>query len=63
MANFTALLRGFVIVPGHALSLMIGHPWCQALPIFTLVGSDVIAALFDFNDICSGIRQGKLLGN
>lgn len=50
-------------MPGHALSLMIGSPLCPALPIFTLVGRDVIAALFDFSDICSGICQGKLLGN
>lgn len=50
-------------MPGHALSLMIGSPRCPALPIFTLVGRDVIAALFDFSDICSGICQGKLLGN
>lgn len=63
MANFTALLSGFVIAPGRALSLIIGSPQCQALPIFTLVGTDVIAALFDFTHICSGISQGKQLGN
>lgn len=63
MANFTALLSGFVIAPGRALCLMIGSPRCQALPIFTLVGSDVIAALFDSAHICSGVCQGKQLGN
>lgn len=50
-------------MPGHALSLLVGSPWCRALPIFTLVGRDVIAALLDFTDISSGICQGKLLGN